>query len=362
MSTAPLIAAQILPFTLEEPDTPYGAAVWNFTGRLVRDRFNQLNKYSKFNWCTEADPIPEPDTRDLALLMDERAQELLSKHEHITVQWSGGVDSTAVLLSLIKHGIKKDNLKILCATTSEEEYPKLYEWLKAEGYDLTISDDWFKTMSEVDTDLITNGWCADQLFGSMHFYHHPDTYFLDLPSFLKQRNFKKALTEDSIQDIAQVYKQTAKNVFDVDLEIAAQLGWFINFTMKWTWTNCVNELYLARTKNEYKTKAFFDSPTFQGWSLAHYGEIIKSNGYGSETEFYKRPLKEYSNSIFADEDYLKSKGKFPSWNAALDSTKTNFFRFVAKTTKGKIIMNYPKIVPRGAPDLYVSPFFTRFLK
>ena len=100
----PLIdVAQSIPCYYDDETSPYGIACLLFAGRLVRDRFNNLNPYSRFNWIQEKESIPIPNSTPLAELIDRRANELIG--QSISVQWSGGVDSTTLLLSLIKNGM-----------------------------------------------------------------------------------------------------------------------------------------------------------------------------------------------------------------------------------------------------------------
>lgn len=74
-----LSVAQSLPVWTDDITTPYGLAILFFCGRIVRDRFNVLNKYSKFNFVDSVDPIVEPNATPLKDLMNRRAQELIAK-------------------------------------------------------------------------------------------------------------------------------------------------------------------------------------------------------------------------------------------------------------------------------------------
>ena len=94
---------QSLPCFLDDETSPFGIANILFCGRLVRDRFNVLNQYSKVNWLDTTDSIPEPVETPIADLMDQRANELIAQGS-VGVQWSGGVDSTSLLLALIRNG------------------------------------------------------------------------------------------------------------------------------------------------------------------------------------------------------------------------------------------------------------------
>ena len=356
-----LVVAQSFPISLESKLTPYTLVCSLFTARLVRDRFNNFNKYSDFSWDTKKDPEINPCNLSISDLMDKRAQEFIKKS--VTVQWSGGVDSTALLLALIKNGIAKDDLVIFYDVNSVEEFPKLYYWLRDNKYNLVHVTAWRKALGSTQTDLITNGWCADQLFGSMFFHKNPQAYSFSLDRLFTNMELPlgkvtKGLKEETIDAITQA----GRNTFNLNITTAAQLGWFINFTMKWTWVSTFNELYLLSTPNLHKSKVFYNTPEFQAWSLNNYEQITNHNIYGSDASNYKKPLKEYIYSIFPDKDYLINKTKKPSWNAASSVAKRDTPRITVKTTDSYEIFEVPNILPEGAPQFYSDPFFTKFKK
>ena len=326
--------------------SPYGIATNLFCGRLVRDRFNYLNKYSHINWYSEPDSIPRPKSTNIHDLVNQTACELI-KQGSISVQWSGGVDSTTVLLSLIANRIDKNDLVVLLDQNSIVEYPKLYLWLQKQRYNLQIVKDWRHSLAICKTDMITNGWCADQLFGSIFFHEAPDQYDKTVDQLLQTCRLYQhmKLPKTDREYAVDVFKQMGKDLFNVDINIAAELGWMINFCLKWTWVSSFNELYLANTDNQFKTKVFYDTSQFQSWAVNNFLQIHQNNIYGSESVYYKQPLKQYCYKVFKDDNFLYNKTKKPSWNAALtdrlgkslETTET----VTIKTTKGYDIYELP---------------------
>ena len=357
-----LIVAQSIPCLPEDSITPFTFACQLFSGRQVRDRFNVLNEYSDFNWIDTVDPIPEPKDTPLKELMDKRAQDFLGKK--VVTQWSGGVDSTSIVLALIKNGIHKDDLLILHDDGSVQENPKLYHFLKDNEYNIKEVKHWRKELGSVDTDVITNGWCADQLFGSIFFHEAYAQYNFEPVKFLSSVTgpFGPKLTEEQAKEFAQVYKDAAKKLFNLDLNIAAELGWYINFTMKWTWVSTFNELYLLGTKNKNKTDCFFNTDYFQSWSIFNYPNIAKHNIYGEDARYYKRELKEYCYEVFPDDEFLLKKTKFPSWNGALSHTEEDEFRLTFKLDDGYRIYSVPYDSIGNIAYPFQGKFFTRFKK
>lgn len=353
-----VIAIQSLPVYLDNQNSPYGILSSIFSGRCVRDRFNWLNKYSRVNWVESVDPIPTPSSTPITDLMDQRACELI-KQGSIAAQWSGGVDSTSLVLALIKNGISKEDLIILHDINSVKEYPKLYTWLKAQGWNLQeVTQSWKDTLSSIDVDVITNGWCADQLFGSIYFHENPEDYSKSFTELVQKSDlFKKALSLDDIKKAEEVITKYADKLFGIKLKIAAEYGWFTNFIMKWTWVANYNNLFLACSANRNKTQPFYNTEYFQAFALNNFEQIAGYNIYGSNARYYKKPLKEYCNSVYFDEDYLTNKSKKPSWQGAVIKPSDKLC-ITIKTTEGFQIF-------RPSASMYnvvTKQIFTKFLK
>lgn len=363
MSTEPLKidVAQSIPVFMDNERTPYGIACILFASRLARDRFNVLNHFSTFNWIDSVDPIPTPIETPIADLMDKRALEFSGKS--IALQWSGGVDSTALLLSFIKNGFSKEDLVIFYDKNSIEEYPKLHSWLQEQGYNLQLVKSWQKALASTEADVIINGWCADQLFGSMFFHKAHDKYFYTIEELLASLSFPfGVLTESEIKDFSKVYKDMGKKLFGFDINLASQFGWLTNFCLKWTWVSTYNDLFLLETPAYGKTHCFYNTEYFQAWSLGNFPNIEKFNIYGKDTLYYKKELKEYCNSIFPDPDFLENKTKVPSWNASI-STKTQIdYRLVIKTNNGYDIFYVPIVKNGNSNTTLYEALFTKYKK
>lgn len=86
------------------------------------------------------------------------------------ILWSGGIDSTAILISVLKTGNKEilDQLVVVCNQASIEENPYFYNRYIKDKLK-TIDTDHFKVTSEnYNKILLVNGDCAEMVFGSTH--------------------------------------------------------------------------------------------------------------------------------------------------------------------------------------------------
>lgn len=357
-----LDVAQSIPLNFDNEQSPFGVACFLFGGgRSVRDRFNKLNSYSYYDWVDTVDEVPEPSEYEMSDLLDERACEFIKKGT-VAVQWSGGVDSTTVLLSLIKNGISKEDLIILYDSNSVQEYESLYNWLQQEGYNLQQVTRWRYSLAHIEADVITNGWCADQLFGSIFFHDAYRFYFNEIPELLRKVKFPFGyLDEDKVEEYSEIYKTAAREVLGLDLSIAAELGWYINFTMKYTWVAAHNDLYLAGTNNHKKIECFFDTSKFQSWSVNNFPRIKEANIYGKDASQYKRPFKEYCNEVFPNEEYLNQKTKVPSWMTARSSAVAERCRTVIRNGKYYDILRCSAVTPESLNKQF-ELFFAKYKK
>ena len=97
----------------------------------MADRFGYLNHFSP--WDLAADPnMPRPKREfkydNFGNIMDKRAVEYIEagKGKPLCVHWSGGVDSTALLVALLKHVEKPSDITVIFTPESVQEYIWFY--------------------------------------------------------------------------------------------------------------------------------------------------------------------------------------------------------------------------------------------
>lgn len=278
---------------------------------------------------TEADPIPTPFTEPITMteLMDSRAVNLLSKNQQIVVMYSGGVDSTAVLISFMKNLPENewDRLKIYYDEESIQENPEFWRIIEPTKIQkiLLTATEYDETMREDDYDLITSGWCADQLFGSDIHVVVPDAYHMPWIDGVKEAYKVKLnlpISDKSLEVIESVYSDYAKT-FGVTLNQFCEFAWLFNWAVKWGHVANITNLQLAGSKNSGKGMAFFNTLDFQRWSLGRVDRLHKSHVYRN-TILYKRPLKQYIYEYNHINSYYMKKGKLNSMIRAQKAAST----------------------------------------
>lgn len=326
--TAGLISARRILYggTHRFPDSD-PASVMNrlFCGWVVRDRFNLLNHHQPFVFADIADPIPSPDsTTQISDICDARAKEIIALGKPITVMWSGGVDSTAILSSLLKNGVDKSLLTVAHAPSSVDEYPWFYKHLGDISVKMVLAENLSDFINTVADGVIVSGWCADQLFGSNIHLRNLDLYSLPWLDALKQafKDWGMEFSAKSYDVLAEVWGGYAK-ALGVEVERWCEFAWLYNFGFKWSHVSQDTKMSLHTQEARDRVINFFEDPRFQRWSMGHVGDLREVN-VNRYAKFYKRPLKQYIYSYTNDPDYLFRKGKVNSWALVKDDADYKF--------------------------------------
>ena len=297
-------------------------------GWLLADRFGILNKYSPYRIADRKDVFPTASKTPIVFsdILDNKICEIVSKYEKIVVSWSGGVDSTAVVVGLLKNipQHQYNRITVVCATPSIEEAPRFYQMLLDQKIKVIVTNNIIHDLSNVNCDCILSGWCADQLFGSDILAADKSCYnkkWLDgLKITFDQSPFR--LSESSFDILGEVYSNYI-NQLGIEIEQWCEFAWLFNFAIKFSYIEKAMALTIHGTKNEGKGVNVFDDFAFQTYAVTHYSQIRTNNGY-DDPLYYKLPLKQYIHEYTNDQDYLIRKGKRNSWaytKSRLESVK-----------------------------------------
>lgn len=291
-----------------------------FAGWWCRDRFCFLNKYSPLKICNELDEDTKalleseelPKEIKISDIIDAQAKRILAFNQPIAVSWSGGVDSTCVIVALLRNGLEPQDLTVIHAESSKEEYPFFYRWMLNHKVNLIEDNQVRKQYSRFEGKIVT-GWCADQLFGSdihlrnVSLYNEP---WIDaLKIAMTERNIH--LTDKSFDVIESVYQEYA-SVLGLKLEQFCEFAWLYNFGCKWTYVIDESQLACEMQAMRDKFVPFFAHLDFQRYSLRRFSRLREVN-VNQVNKFYKRPLKKYIYEYLNDANYLNNKGKKNSW-------------------------------------------------
>ena len=233
---------------------------------------------------------------------DSRAQEIINKSgdKKSYVFWSGGIDSTTVLVSLLKLGAGP-SLCIVMTEESIKEYPEFYNNYIHNKLNIRLIryEHAYKIPEPVDTYLtdgiVVTGEIGDQMFGSDMYLTYGDSTKLLSPwknELKNSRAFEK-------------YEQFAL-ACPVEIKTLKDFWWWFNYSVKY---NSV-VFRMLRTSHNFKLECntfhFFNTTAFNDWSMS---TPVEDRFFGSNIKNYKQPLKDYIYSFTKDSNYCKNKTK-----------------------------------------------------
>lgn len=282
---------------------------------VLRDRFGYLNVFSRWRLMEGGLPFPSSgSTASFADLMDQRAgvilQRIRKEEKDLHIFLSGGVDSTAMTIAMLKASdgdFRK--LHVVFNTSTEEEYPEFVEYLKTTGMDMVrcrpidIDDVQEKLL---ETGYTLTGWAADQLFGSIINQVWPDWYFKDWRDWLLMDS------SSCSRDAAVGQFEEAFSWYGMSIKTFGEFAWFMNFAAKYDIV--VNSDALYSGKITHRMLSFYDTPELNEWSVSNFDVLHRYPQ--QDIAHYKLPMKEYIFSFNKDSTYRYSKGKIGSWGRA----------------------------------------------
>ncbi|MEX6625419.1 hypothetical protein [Tenacibaculum salmonis] len=294
-----------------------------FFGATLIDRTQNLDSGIDF---TILDKIPQISntSKTFSEICSERACEIIdTTHGKIKVLWSGGIDSTVALISLInelKYIDKINRLTILLSKESIIEYPTFFNDIIENklNYEM-IKTTIFNHIQPIET--IITGEHGDQLFGSDKLKYPVITGdafspYEDILEFIISRKLgTDKFTNQIIDFINPVIKQSPFEIITL-----YDYMWWLNFSLKWQTVSMRLIHGLERNHEDLETTVFhfFKSNNFQIWSLENHSSKIKK-----EWSSYKYIAKEFIYEFHKDPFYLEKKEKEQSLKEVLVN-KTNF--------------------------------------
>lgn len=294
----------------------------------IIDRTNSLNVPFDYEILYPIPNRPESISYTFGEVCIERAKHILETNNKICLLYSGGLDSTVVLLSFylaIKEGIGSfDQIEIGSSPYSIIENPVLWHKFILPNFKVDSINNTLNRMGQInehDTRYVM-GENADQLFGSdillsnFHLFTVPLTKD-NILKFLKDRKISQDAFSYLMDSLWELYIQCPRK-----LSTMADLIWWLNFSCKWQsvslrtlcFTNFLNLGSSVSILDKFET--FFNTPKFQILSLytdlAKWGEIPTNYNYKLASRDFIGLIPELSS-------YKDNKIKVPSLYRVLTS-------------------------------------------
>jgi hypothetical protein len=234
---------------------------------------------------TEAIPdIPAGFNKSFEQVCSERATELIATNKELIVTWSGGIDSTGVLVSLIKAaGTNLDQIKVKFERRSIIENPDFYNNHIKDKLNHEIFTEYFPTkILPTANQLVIGGDNTAQIFGMSK------TSFMDNRYEPWQPYVRSKLSDIEYNKYIEAAELQHANA-PFAIETIFDLHWWTAFSMRWT----NPQVRMLRVCNDYTEQMFqnnipfYGSTDFQIWSMLNHDKKL-----GNSATEYKTVIKD----------------------------------------------------------------------
>ena len=284
-------------------------------------------------------------------IFDQRALELndmaKKQNKHIVIQWSGGIDSTAVVVAFIKNLPIADltNISIALSTDSVLENPDFYykfikNSIKCIPYASVVVNDEF-----LNNNILLHGDPADCIFGpsvsmfaslidsGMHRAPFKDNIGL-IASTIESN---PRINEMGVQGFGAWYtNKVTENLLQVapdDVTTISDWWWWHYFNLKWEFSiarplfrnrpSPHNQSTISATNLEdLYANCFYGSDKFQLWSYSNL-----NNHISGDVSTHKLLTKQYIYQLHQDDTYLSLKKKIESVTTAVAMTSNGMIGY-----------------------------------
>jgi hypothetical protein len=267
-------------------------------------------------------PLPRmrPFPHTYEEVCNARAVDLLTRADHLDTSlyafWSGGIDSTCVLVSLLKNADAADRERIVVLMSEESiaENPGFYrDHIRGKLKRKSASLFPYILGSK---NLIVNGEHNDQLFGSDIIEDVVNRFGFEAVQQSYSRElfltfFEQGVGEKLAPRYVAMFEQLSERA-PIRLSSNYSRFWWINFTVKWQ-TVYMRMLSFIAERNAQLISAsylktyyapFYNTEAFQLWSMNNLDQRLR-NGWRS----YKWPAKEVIYKFTGDAEYRDNKVK-----------------------------------------------------
>jgi len=213
--------------------------------------------------------------------------------------WSGGIDSTAVLMSL-REVMPANKIVVLHTPESLAEYQGFFEQHiqgTFETFEFSMGTVWKAVEFACANGIVVTGEIGDQIYGSVLYLDRGKDWLMQ-----PWENFNAGITADeSYHRFVQACPQK--------ITTTAEFLWWVNYSLKYQLVQC--RMLLDNTVSELNKNFFhfFDTKAFNDYAVSTPMED-KMPGYVIEA--YKKPLRDVIYQLSNDATYAYTKPKVRS--------------------------------------------------
>jgi hypothetical protein len=243
------------------------------------------------------------------LSLDDACQHAVEKYKNITtpiyVLWSGGIDSTLILVSFLKYGFDKSKIIVACNFDGIKENYNFYKNFILPNFKVIASE---MLIQQLDSGTLINGDPADALLGidlSLGIFKKYGSEYLLKPcsrEVITEYFINSGLSHQAANCWYDYYISSI-NFSPRQIVTVQDFSWWITFNHRW---QTANEKLKTRIKSSVNYCRFFDSEHFQNWA------INKSNTTITRLQDFKYDYQKIIFDYTKDQEYFYKKIKLSS--------------------------------------------------
>ena len=255
-----------------------------------------------------------------------RVTELTSTNQKINLFWSGGIDSTSVLIGFLKHCNNINQLRIIYSTASMKENPGFFlELVSIPELEMLEFGGSVYLTQELDGTFVSAD-AADELTASLDESFFKDITYEGLHKPWEDFFYNRTKNTDLIDFCKSWFEVSGRPI-----ETILQARW-------WFYTTCKIQKYTADRNdilndNQPLVVGFYDTPEFEAYTYFRIDSLMVNKNYKS----YKQFLKDYIYDFNKDISYLRDKSKQNSVQLGLYADKRlvlNFNKYIMLLSDG----------------------------
>jgi hypothetical protein len=247
-------------------------------------------------------PWKKPQTNlSLEDVFRSRVEFYTQQNHHLNLFWSGGIDSTAMVVSFLKHSPNIDQLRLIYSPYSLYENRDFFEFVTKKFPSLQtvdISGDVYINNTFKGINITGHG--GDEFTASID-----DTFFESVGTNGLHQNWKdffyKKTQNQQLIDFCEGY--FLKSGKDIQTVLEAR-WWFYSVNKSQVFApRDISFLFNQSPTSLDMLQGFFDFVEFEDYMWNNTDCIIKPGG---EYKTYKKFLKEYTHQFYPSNEYLEN--------------------------------------------------------
>lgn len=248
--------------------------------------FNKFNINEKYNFKSIYDLPDYSKTQNLSFeeLCFARAKEIVENYDTFSLNWSGGLDSSVILLSLNEYNVL-DKLKVVLTENSIRDNPLIYNNV-VKKYDHVVCKDFVEVQSNHSLNHINiTGDGSECIYGWSGILQSTSselgisaiyTKLTDIPKMKNKVSQKNYATFDFFLKLYKSIEETLPACPIEIVDIQDLNWWFVhNFCFQYDALRLVVPYFKNYKKAWEMLLPFFMTDEFQVWFVKNYYELSK---------------------------------------------------------------------------------------